>query len=123
MLKNFISVSGDELKTLDIGVYMKDVVMMKFESFKEAFDKLFPGGTNQNIGIRLKATSKNLFVNDFLYNILAETPNKYRNILRDYFKLNDDQELGVITLESNLIAIMEAEKLDLNSLFMKDIET
>ena len=29
----------------------------------------------------------------------------------------------MVTKESNLIAIMEAEKLDLNQLFMNDIET
>ena len=63
-----------------------------------------------------------MFVNEFLYDVLGETPIKNRKVLRDYLRLNDEQELGIAAKDSNLVAIIEAEKLDLNSLFMQNME-
>lgn len=65
--------------------------------------------------------SKNMFLNDFLYDILGETStNNKKKVLKEYFRLNDDPIID--NEDTNIIAIMEAEKLDLNNLFLTNME-
>ena len=49
------------------------------------FTKICP-----NLGKKLKDLEQNMFVNDFLYNVLGEQPKaENRNVLSEFFRLND----------------------------------
>ena len=80
------------------------------------------GHDQANIGAKMIDISKNMFLNDFLYDILGETStNNKKKVLKEYFRLNDDSDIS--HQDTNLIAIIEAEKLDLNNLFLTNMET
>ena len=82
------------------------------------------GHDQANIGAKMILISKNMFLNDFLYDILGETStNNKKKVLKEYFRLNDDSVISqTMNQDTNLIAIIEADKLDLNNLFLTNME-
>ena len=41
--------------------------------FKDVLEKMFPQKASSNIGMKMAEISSNMFLNDFLYNVLGET--------------------------------------------------
>ena len=63
-----------------------------------------------------------MFLNDFLYEVLGDALSiNHKAVIRDYFRLVDIKGVNVKKL-SNLMAIIQAEKLDLNALFMPNVD-
>ena len=63
-----------------------------------------------------------MFLNDFLYEVLGDALSiSHKAVIRDYFRLIDTAGVEDKKL-SNLMAIIQAEKLDLNALFMPNVD-
>ena len=59
--------------------------------FKDALETYFPEETTYNIGQKTDFVKINIYLNNFLYNILSDTP-AYQDqiIMRESFSLNDN---------------------------------
>ena len=67
----------------------------KHKDFMTMFDRMFPKKACGTLGLKLAEISNNMFLNDFLYNVLGETKTTSKQVMREYFRLNDtefDQE-------------------------------
>ena len=61
-----------------------------------------------SLGKRLKELEQNMFVNDFLYNVLGEQAKAdNRLVLREYLKISD--QYNDDNFENNQMAVIEAE--------------
>ena len=68
-------------------------------------DRMF---LKKSMGMRLKEINTNMFVNQFMTNVLREQPKfETRNIMREYFRVNDQDEKQ--KKETNQFAVIEAE--------------
>ena len=76
------------------------------------------------MGLRLYEISKNMFLNDFLYDVLGEVVgNQNKSVTRDYFKLYDTTGIEDTSAEkNNMVAVIMSEGVDLNNLFMPTVE-
>ena len=63
------------------------LIKSKFYKFIMNLDRMF---LKKSMGMRLKEINTNMFVNQFMTNVLREQPKfETRNIMREYFRVND----------------------------------
>lgn len=66
----------------------------KMADFRGALDAIFAGPELATIGLKLQVVDKNIFLNEFLYNILADIPGfQHQVIMREHFVLNAEAEM------------------------------
>jgi len=66
----------------------------KMADFRGALESIFPAKELPNIGLKLQSLDKNIFLNEFLYNILADIPGfQHQVIMREHFVLNAEAEM------------------------------
>ena len=88
-MKHFVTVSLDELQAMKFTAKVNVLLIAVMQNFKHALDIMYPDETN--IGYKLDAINKNLFVNDFLYQILDSTKEiESKLIMSEYFNLKDN---------------------------------
>ena len=82
------------------------------ETLKLMFPRMYKEGC---IGHKLEKIARNIFLNEFLYGVLAELPSQIdQDIMRDHFSLNHNEEIEICnTLD---------RKINLNNIFNKQID-
>ena len=75
-----------------------DITLLgKMARFKDTLEHMFPEGDHGNIGSRLAKFGKNIFLNEFLYGILEDTPGlEDQLIVRQHFLLDGDPKLRIV---------------------------
>ena len=78
---------------------------------------MFPPYSYHNLHLKLQEIQKNIFLNDFLYDVLDTIPLvKNKMIMRDHFRMNYLEYED--NYDTNLEQVYQREMLDLNKLFL-----
>ena len=69
--------------------------LAKLADFKRALEEIFPAKEElPNIRAKLESLEKHIFLNEFLYSILADIPGApQQRIMREHFVLNAEAEM------------------------------
>ena len=86
-------------------------MVLRMATFKLTLEEVFPGNGLCNIGLKLRGIGKNIFVNEFLYNILADVPScAGQMVMREHLILNDENQMDA--------KFIQPKTIDLNCLFV-----
>ena len=107
--KHLLSKSLEEIEKLDRET-VEVTLLTRMASFKITLEEVFPTRELCNIGLKLRSIDKNIFLNEFLYNILADVP-AYQDqmIMREHFILNHEN--------SGSAELIPPRSVNLNNLF------